>query len=175
MPGSAGNCRFSQPAICFGDHWSASFCATRHRKLRMARQATGLLAQRPLPSSPVGPTGAVGAAAAVTSYLPTDRRRRPCKALCDLPYRLTRRNATRDLLALRKPQRSPSSPARQWGDSSIERQHPVDAALVPPIKRAGDICHTLTALPALPSSALCFGVNHVRAFPSIARLPIRQD
>src|SRR6185312_3082555 len=116
----------------------------------MARQATGLRAQRPLPGPPVGPTGAVSAAAAVPLYLPTDRRWRPCKALCDLPYRPTSGNATRDLFAFRKPQSSRSSPARQWSDSSIERQHPVDAALVPSLKSAGDICHTLAVLPALP-------------------------
>src|SRR6476469_5596977 len=31
IAGSAGNCRSSQPEICFGDHWSASFCATRQK------------------------------------------------------------------------------------------------------------------------------------------------
>src|SRR5512136_3355577 len=116
----------------------------------MAHQATGLRAQRPLPGVPISPTGAVGAAAAVTSDLLTDRRRRACKALCDLSYRPTSRNATRDLFALLKPQRSRSSPARRWGDSSMQSQDPIDAALVPPRKRAGDIRHTLTAPPSLP-------------------------
>jgi hypothetical protein len=43
MPWSAGNCCFSQPEICFGDHSSASFCATRHRNpaWRARRQGFG--------------------------------------------------------------------------------------------------------------------------------------
>src|SRR2546422_5403816 len=39
MPSSAGNSRLSHPEICSGDHWSASFCATRHR-------SSGQLARR---------------------------------------------------------------------------------------------------------------------------------
>jgi len=54
---------------------------------------------------------------------------------------------------------------------SIDGQDPINAALVPPLKRSGNVRHTLTALPALPESALCFGVNRVRAFPSITTPP----
>ena len=47
-----------------------------------------------------------------------------------------------------------SSSAWRWSNSSIESQHPIDAALVPPLKRSGDVRHTLTALPALPELSL---------------------
>src|SRR5664279_2744417 len=46
------------------------------------------------------------------------------------------------------------APAWSRSDSSIESQHPIDAALVPPIKRSRDVRHTLTALPALPELSL---------------------
>src|SRR6266705_3023099 len=92
----------------------------------MARQATRLRAQRPLPGAPISLACAVGSAAAVTPYL----------------------------FALLKPQRYRSSPAWRWSNSSIESQDPIDAALVPPLKRSGDVRHTLTALPALPELSL---------------------
>jgi hypothetical protein len=76
------------------------------------------------------------------------------EALCDPPDRPTGGNATRDLFALLKPQRCRSSPAWRWSNSSIESQDPIDAALVPPLKRSGDVRHTLTALPALPELSL---------------------
>ena len=41
-------------------------------------------------------------------------------------------------------------PAWRWSNSSIESQDPIDAALVPSLKRSSDVRHTLTALPALP-------------------------
>src|SRR6266516_3368635 len=120
----------------------------------MARQATRLRAQRPLPGAPISLACAVGSVAAVTPYLSTDSRGRSPKALCDPPYRPTGGNATRDLFALLKPQRYRSSPAWRWSNSSIESQDPIDAALVPPLKRSGDVRHTLTALPALPELSL---------------------
>src|SRR6266702_8679061 len=43
---------------------------------------------------------------------------------------------------------------QRWSNSSIESQDPIDAALVPPLKRSGDVRHTLTALPALPELSL---------------------
>src|SRR6266568_346479 len=120
----------------------------------MARQATRLRAQRPLPGAPISLACAVGSVAAVTPYLSTDSRGRSPKALCDPPYRPTGGNATRDLFALLKPQRYRSSPPWRWSNSSIESQDPIDAALVPPLKRSGDVRHTLTALPALPELSL---------------------
>src|SRR5262249_9495288 len=39
---------------------------------------------------------------------------------------------------------------------SIASQDPIDAALVPPLKRSRDVRHTLTALPALPQLSLLF-------------------
>src|SRR5271165_1623489 len=120
----------------------------------MARQATRLRAQRPLPGAPISLACAVGTAAAITLDLSTDSRGRSPEALCDPPYRPTGGNATRDLFALLKPQRYRSSPAWRWSNSTIESQHPIDAALVPPLKRSGDVRHTLTALPALPELSL---------------------
>src|SRR5271165_6898720 len=120
----------------------------------MARQATRLRAQRPLPGAPISLACAVGTAAAITLDLSTDSRGRSPEALCDSPYRPTGGNATRDLFALLKPQRYRSSPAWRWSNSTIESQHPIDAALVPPLKRSGDVRHTLTALPALPELSL---------------------
>src|SRR5271167_4986821 len=105
----------------------------------MARQATRLRAQRPLPGAPISLACAVGAAAAITLDLSTDSRGRSPEALCDLPYRPTGGNATRDLFALLKPQRYRSSPPWRWSNSSIESQHPIDAALVPPLKRSGGL------------------------------------
>src|SRR6516165_1023854 len=116
----------------------------------MACQAIRLRAQRPFPSALVSPTCAVGAAAAVTPDLSTYRRRRSSKALCNPPHRLTSGNAPRNLFALLKPQRQRSSPPRRWGDPSIDSQDPIDAALIPSLKRSRDIRHTLTALPTLP-------------------------
>ena len=40
----------------------------------------------------------------ISSYLPTDRRWRTCKALCGVPYRPISGNATRNRFALLKPQ-----------------------------------------------------------------------
>src|SRR5215469_1941492 len=116
----------------------------------MARQATRLRAQRPLPGARISLACAVGTAAAVTPDLSTDSRGRSLETLCDPPHRPTGGNATRDLFALLKPQRYQSPPAWRWSNSSIESQDPIDAALVPPLKRSGDVRHTLTALPALP-------------------------
>src|SRR6185369_1036490 len=47
-----------------------------------------------------------------------------------------------------------SSPAWRRSNSSIESQDPIDTALVPPLKRSGDVRHTLTALPAFPKFSL---------------------
>src|SRR5262249_27122583 len=47
-------------------------------------------------------------------------------------------------------------PAWRWSNPSIASQDPIDAALVPPLKRSRDVRHTLTALPALPQLSLLF-------------------
>jgi len=120
----------------------------------MARQATRLRSQPPLPGARISLACAVGPAAAVTLYLSTYRRGRSSEALCNPPYRPTGGNATRDLFALLKPQRYQSSPAWRWSNASIESQDPIDAALVPPLKCSRDVRHTLTALPALPELSL---------------------
>src|SRR6516165_1936808 len=122
----------------------------------MARQATRLWAQCPPPGVLISLAGAVGAAAAVTPDLSADSRGRSFEALCDPPYRPTGGNAPRNLFALLKPQRSQSPPAWRWSNPSIASQDPIDAALVPPLKRSRDVRHTLTALPALPQLSLLF-------------------
>src|SRR6516162_7962385 len=122
----------------------------------MARQATKLRAQRPPPGALICLAGAVGAAAAVTPDLSADSRGRSFEALCDPPYRPTGGNASRNLFALLKPQRYQSPPAWRWSNPSIASQDPIDAALVPPLKRPRDVRHTLTALPALPQLGLLF-------------------
>src|SRR6516165_9325972 len=122
----------------------------------MARQATRLWAQCPPPGVLISLAGAVGAAAAVTPDLSADSRGRSFEALCDPPYRPTGGNASRNLFALLKPQRSQSPPAWRWSNPSIASQDPIDAALVPPLKRSRDVRHTLTALPALPQLSLLF-------------------
>src|SRR5262249_40860299 len=71
-------------------------------------------------------------------------------------YRPTGGNAPRNLFALLKPQRYQSPPAWRWSNPSIASQNPIDAALVPPLKRSRDVRHTLTALPALPQLGLLF-------------------
>ena len=58
--------------------------------------------------------------------------------------------------ALLKPQRYQSPPAWRWSNPSIASQDPIDAALVPPLKRSRGVRHTLTALPALPQLSLLF-------------------
>src|SRR5580765_883968 len=120
----------------------------------MTRQATRLRTQRPLPGTHLSLACAVGAAAAVTPYLSAYSRWRSSEALCNLPHRLTGGNATRDLFALVEPQCYQSSPAWRRSNSSIESQDPIDTALVPPLKRSGDVRHTLTALPAFPKFSL---------------------
>src|SRR6516225_6184213 len=122
----------------------------------MARQATRLWAQCPPPGALISLAGAVGAAAAVTPDLSADSRGRSFEALCDPPYRTTGGNASRNLFALLKPQRYQSPPAWRWSNPSIASQDPIDAALVPPLKRSRDVRHTLTALPALPQLGLLF-------------------
>src|SRR5262249_55065134 len=89
-----------------------------------------------------------------TLDLSTDSRGRSPETVGDPPYRPTGGNATRDLFALLKPQRYQSSPPWRWSNSSIESQHPIDAALVPPLKRSVDVRHSLTAPPALPELSL---------------------
>src|SRR5512144_888185 len=116
----------------------------------MAHQATGLRAQRALPGLAISPIGAIGVAAAVTAYFPTDRRRRSSKPVCDPPHRPAGGNAARDLLALRKSQRSRSSPPWRRSNAAVESQHTINAALVPSLKCAGNVRHTLTVLPSLP-------------------------
>src|SRR5262245_19436803 len=81
---------------------------------------------------------------------------RASEPLCDPPYRPTGANAPRNLFALLKPQRYQSPPAWRWSNPSIASQDPIDAALVPPLKRSRDVRHTLTALPALPQLSLLF-------------------
>src|SRR5215472_8349723 len=122
----------------------------------MARQATRLWAQCPPPGALISLAGAVGAAAAVTPDLSADSCGRSFEALCDPPYRPTGGNAARNLFALLKPQRYQSPPAWRWSNPSIASQDPIDAALVPPLKRSRDVRHTLTALPALPQLSLLF-------------------
>src|SRR6516165_3957983 len=122
----------------------------------MARQATRLWAQCPPPGVLISLAGAVGAAAAVTPDLSADSRGRSFEALCYPPYRPTGGNASRNLFALLKPQRYQSPPAWRWSNPSIASQDPIDAALVPPLKRSRDVRHTLTALPALPQLSLLF-------------------
>src|SRR6516225_6136760 len=122
----------------------------------MARQATRLWAQCPPPGALISLAGAVGAAAAVTPDLSADSRGRSFEALCDPPYRTTGGNASRNLFALLKPQRYQSPPAWRWSNPSIASQDPIDAALVPPLKRSRDVRHTLTALPVLPQLSLLF-------------------
>src|SRR6516165_8664711 len=146
MPWSAGSCRFSQPEICSGDHFSA----TRHRSLAWPARRQSFRAQRPLPGAPIGLARPIGAAAAIAPNLPTDSRGRSSKALCDPPPRPTGGNTPRDLLAFLKAQRSRSSPARLRSNATIESQDTIDTALVPPLRRPSDIRHTLTVLPALP-------------------------
>jgi hypothetical protein len=48
-------------------------------------------------------------------------------------------NAPRNLFALLKSQRYQSPPAWRWSNPSIASQDPIDAALVPPLKRSGDV------------------------------------
>src|SRR5271165_2660739 len=120
----------------------------------MARQATRLRAQRPLPGAPISFACAVSAAAAITLYLSTYSRGRSPETLCDPPYRPTGGNATRDLFALLKPQRYRSSPTWRCSDSATEGQDPIHAAFVPPLKSSRDVGHALTALPALPQFSL---------------------
>ena len=153
MPWSAGNCRFSQPETCSGDHWSASFCATRHRnsEWRAKRQDFGRNARS---QALVSASLARSAAATVTPYLSTDSRGRSPEPLRHLPHRLTGRNTTRNLFALIAPQRYPSSAAWRRRNSSVESQYSIDTALVPPLERSGDVRYTLTALPALPELSL---------------------
>src|SRR5215813_4628279 len=122
----------------------------------MARQATRLWAQGPPPGALISLAGAVGAAAAVAPDLSADSCGRSFEALCDPPYRPTGGNAPRNLFALLKPQRYQSPPAWRWSNPSIASQDPIDAALVPPLKRSRDVRHTLTALPALPQLSLLF-------------------
>src|SRR5262249_53461735 len=81
---------------------------------------------------------------------------RQLQRLCDPPYRPTGGNAPQNLFALLKPQRYQSPPAWRWSNPSIASQDPIDAALVPPLKRSRDVRHTLTALPALPQLSLLF-------------------
>ena len=174
MPWSAGNCCFSQPETCFGDHCRASFCATRHSNSRMARKATRLWAQRPLPGTRLSLACAVGAAAAVTPYLSADRRGQSPEALCDVPHRSTGGDL-RDISSRSSPLNA--TRALQRGAGAIP---PLRAKIrwTPLLFRLSSArAMSATHWPLLQrsqSSALCFGVNQVRASicipPHLARL-----
>src|ERR1700678_9575 len=68
--------------------------------------------------------------------------------------RLACRQTARDFLALLQPQRSRSPPARRRHNATIERQNPIDPALVPSSQRSHNRSNTLPALPALPKLGL---------------------
>src|SRR5262245_29075940 len=152
MSRSVGNCCFSQPEICSGDHCSASFCATRHRNSPWS--ATKLRAQRPLPGAPLGPVCTVSLRTAVASNLAAYRRWRSFETSCDPTDRPAGRNLTGNLFALLKLQRRHSPATRRRSDPSIESHDPLDPGLVPPFQRPGDGQHTLSVLPALPKFVL---------------------
>src|SRR5262249_36089394 len=115
--------------------------------------------------------GGVGVEPAVTPDSRVDVWGRSFEALCDPPYRPTGGNAARNLFALLKPQRYQSPPAWRWSNPSIASQDPIDAALVPPLKRSRDVRHTLTALPALPQLSLLFRREPCPCMPLHSHLP----
>src|SRR5229473_8067380 len=117
----------------------------------MARQATRLRTQRPIPSVRISFAGAVCATSSVPPDLPTYRggcapepRRNPA-------YRSTRGNPARNLLTLLQPQRHRRAPTCCWGNASIQSQYAVHAALVPPLERSRNVGYTLAVPPAVPN------------------------
>src|SRR3990167_1781394 len=120
----------------------------------MARQATRLRTQRPIPSIRISLAGAVCATSSVPPDLPTYRRGRAPEPRRDPAYRSTRGNPARDLLTLLQAESHRRSPARRWRNASVQSQDSVDPALVPPLERPRNIGHTLTVLPALPKLGL---------------------
>ena len=71
--------------------------------LWMNGQVTTLRALRTLPSPCIGLTCSVGTVSPVTPHFSAHSGSGPSEALCDSSYRVTGRNATRNLFALHKP------------------------------------------------------------------------
>ena len=106
-PGRRGRSAFSQPAICCGDHRRRSFSATMPASTGFVGQLARLGPRRPRPRLPVRARGPVPPPATVGGDLTADRRRRPPQPGRDRPHRQPRRQATRDLLALRQASAGP--------------------------------------------------------------------
>src|SRR5262249_24697251 len=140
MPGAAGNCRFSQPEICSGDHWSTSFCATRHRSSawRARRQGFGRKPRR-------------------RARLPASLARWALQPPLRLISRLTVEGDRSRPCAIRRIDR-PAAMPREISSRSSSRSAPKalrrGAGAI--LKRSRDVRHTLTALPALPQLSLLF-------------------
>src|SRR5712692_3254279 len=151
MPSSAGNSRLSHPEICSGDHWSASFCATRHRSSGQLarRQGFGRSALSQASESASLARYALRPPCRLTSRVTVEGARPSLAAI--LRIESTRGNPARNLLTLLQLQCDRRSPACRWGNSSIQRQDPVDAALVPPLERSRNVGYTLTVPPAVPN------------------------
>src|SRR6267143_381773 len=120
----------------------------------MGGQATRLGTQRHLPSVRISLAGAVCATSSVPPDLPTYRGGRAPEPRRNPAYRSIRGNPARNLLTLLQRQCDRRSPACRWGNSSVQRQDPVDAALVPPLERSRNVGYTLTVPPALPKLGL---------------------
>src|SRR5216683_4891154 len=117
----------------------------------MGGQTTRLRTQRHLPSVRISLAGAVCATSSVPLEFPTHRGGRAAEPRRNPAYRSTRGNPARNLLTLLQPQRHRRPPACRWGNSSVQRQDPVDAALVPPLERSRNVGYTLTVPPAVPN------------------------
>src|SRR6267143_4546236 len=117
----------------------------------MGGQTTRLRTQRHLPSVRISLAGTVCASSSVPPDLPTYRGGCASEPRRDPAYRSTRGNPARDLLTLLQRQRERRPPTCRWGNASIQRQDPVDAALVPPLERSRNVGYTLTVPPAVPN------------------------
>ena len=118
MSRSVGNCCFSQPEICSGDHCSASFCATRHRNSPWSARRQGLgrsARSQALLSASVRTVESANAA--VASNLPAYRRWRSFEALgrSDGPTGRPQCHGK----SLRAPQASSAATALQRGAGAI--------------------------------------------------------
>ncbi len=102
----------------------------------------------PVPSQLVGPVGPVAQTATVASDFSAYRRWSPTKAAGNLAQRPARCQPARDFLAFIEHQCQLSPAARRRHDAAMDRQNPINPALVPPSQRSRNRSDTLPAFPA---------------------------
>ena len=124
-----------------------------YRQCGMQSQLTSLGPMRPVPRRLVGMACAVPFGAAVTTDLPTDRRRRPAQRRCNRADRMAGNQRPRHVFALGQAQGPDRPTPSRRPDATRLSQDPADRRVVP-VKQPGDLVQRLALLPAIPHQGL---------------------